>query len=114
MHILFKDIKPIEKDAPRQGTGRPTFRYMSQDKDMDERIEMMAHITLNPGDAIGPHPHEQDAEIYYILKGELEAEDDGEWLIAREGDMIFTTGGENHQIKNNSDQPAEFLAIILT
>lgn len=90
---------------------------LSQDvfveSEMAGKARMCSKITLPPGSSIGEHPHVDDAEIYYVLKGELTVTDDGDTFLLHAGDGVFTAQGGKHSVKNNSDNDAEFLAVII-
>ena len=62
---------------------------------------------------VGYHIHEGDTEVYYILKGEGEYNDNGVMRTLYPGDVSFTDDGEGHGIKNVSDEPLIFVALIL-
>ena len=52
-------------------------------------------------------------EIYYILKGEAEYNDNGTVVTVKAGDVTHTLPGEGHGITNVKDEPMEMIALIL-
>ena len=70
-------------------------------------------VVLAPGAEIGWHVHHGDGECYYVLKGECEYCDNGNWITMREGDMSFVGDGEGHAARNASDGELEMIALIL-
>jgi mannose-6-phosphate isomerase-like protein (cupin superfamily) len=70
-------------------------------------------MVIKPGCSIGLHSHDQEEEIYYILKGQGVVVDNGIRQEVDEGDVVLTGGGASHSIENVSDEDLEVLAIIL-
>lgn len=69
-------------------------------------------VTLQPGDSIGLHSHVTDAEVYYVLSGELTVDDNGTEVQLKAGDAVFTADGDVHSAENRTDQEAQMLAVI--
>ena len=67
----------------------------------------------SPEGYIGAHPHDNDAEVYYMLEGELTLIEDGVETVLKEGDASYAHSGVSHAIENRSDKPAKMLAVIL-
>ena len=72
-----------------------------------------AHIVLEKDCGVGYHVHNGDGEIYYILKGEAEYNDNGTVVTVKAGDVTHTLPGEGHGITNVKDEPMEMIALIL-
>ncbi len=71
-----------------------------------------ACITLDPGCEIGPHAHSEDSEMYFLIEGSAIYTDNGEDFEVHAGDVMFCEKGGSHAIKNASDAPVKFVAII--
>ena len=69
--------------------------------------------TLEPGSGLGYHVHMGDGEFYHILTGEGEYSDNGRITPLRAGDTAFCPDGEGHSIKNTSQVPLSFVALII-
>ena len=54
---------------------------------------------MEPGDAVPPHIHTHEDEIFHVLEGEVELMSDGEWQPGRAGDIIFLPRGIPHAIR---------------
>ena len=80
---------------------------------MEGKAKMCARITLPPGSSIGEHPHQPEAEIYYVLDGEITVTDNDERIVLHPGDAMYTGGGNRHSATNESFRNAEMMAIIL-
>ncbi|MCL1848261.1 MAG: cupin domain-containing protein [Clostridiales bacterium] len=76
-------------------------------------LTMLSTLTLESGSGIGYHPHDTNTEVFYILDGELEIDDNGEPHTAKAGDVVITGGGQGHSVMNQSGKPAVMLAFIV-
>ncbi|MBP5412929.1 MAG: cupin domain-containing protein [Bacteroidales bacterium] len=83
------------------------------ESEMADKARMCSKITLPAGSSIGTHAHVQDAELYYVLKGELKVVDNGKEYSLHTGDAVFTALGGTHSVSNETDSAAEFLAVII-
>ncbi len=77
--------------------------------DSDNKI-MLA--TLAPGAYIGTHTHEGTSEIVYIIEGEAVMVCDGQREILRPGDVTYCPQGHTHSLRNESDRPLRFFAVV--
>ena len=75
---------------------------------------MAARLTLPPGGSIGFHNHEKEDEIFVIVKGVAEADDNGTKSMLYPGDTLLTGNGDGHAIRNAGDSDLELIAIIST
>ena len=57
-------------------------------------------------------PHTSNGEAYFILEGGATMTEDGETRILGVGDAEFCADGHTHSIKNHTDKPMRFLAVI--
>ena len=71
------------------------------------------HVFLEPGAAVGWHVHHGDGEIYYILKGEGEYNDNGTLVKVHAGDVTCVGDGEGHSLLNTGSETIEAIALIL-
>ena len=65
-----------------------------------------------PGESVGVHPHTSNGEAYFILEGGATMTEDDETRILGVGDAEFCADGHTHSIKNHTDKPMRFLAVI--
>lgn len=70
-------------------------------------------ITLEENCEVGWHIHENDGELYCILEGEGEFNDNGTPVTLHPGDVSYTRPGEGHSLKNLHKDPLRFIALIL-
>ena len=100
------------REGIRGGNGTiEDLNILEQDETLG-KASLFTRFTLDPGDSIGYHVHTDDAEVYYVLSGELTvSQPDGD-VVLKAGDVAFTANGEGHSVENRTDAPAEMLAVI--
>ncbi len=81
--------------------------------EMNDKGRLFAKITLNPGCSIGYHIHDKDAELFYIMKGTAEYNDNGEIYTVKAGDVTICPTGSGHGIANRTDEVVELTAVIV-
>ena len=108
--------KVEQRIEPREnvcgGIGNAAVRQIFETEEI-KNARMFSHITLEPGATFGSHTHHDEAEIYYVLKGELVTGDESREYILYAGDASYTGDGKCHYLKNMSTEPAEFMAVII-
>ena len=75
---------------------------------------LYAKITLDPGASITPHRHINETESFYIVKGICKVMDNDKEYTLYEGDTLITLHNECHSIKNETDEPTELIALIIS
>ena len=78
---MFKAYEMMEtavKHNAQGGEGSPKFRHLFSAEEQGNRAELMAVITLEPGESVGVHPHTSNGEAYFILEGGATMTEDGE------------------------------------
>ncbi len=112
--IIRKENQPcLIKEGVQGGAGQAHFRYFLEEKDAYGSGRLFAVITLRPGESIGPHSHQGEFELYYILKGEAQVSDNGQPFTLYPGDMMQCRDGDSHSVENRGQEDLEFLAVIL-
>ena len=74
---------------------------------------MYAEVTLEPGCSLGYHEHHGESETYYILSGQGEYNDNGEYRPVQAGDITFTPDGKGHGLANTGNADLVFMALII-
>ena len=113
MFQMKDEMQTAVKHNIRGGEGSPSFRYLFSAEQLGGRAEMMAVITLQPGESVGVHPHDENAEVYCILEGAATVTEDGAARELHAGDAEFCADGHTHSIRNHTDAVTRFLAVIL-
>ena len=96
----------------RGGRGALTFTHVFSGEELD-KTRMFAVVTVQPGDSIGVHPHDQEGEVYLILEGAATVTEDGVDYILQAGDAEYCTGGHTHGLLNHTDAPMTMLAVVI-
>lgn len=107
-----KDMRPETKANMRGGNGSVSLMPL-----FDEHIphlRLLSVITLEPGCSIGEHPHEAEAEVYYVLEGQATVMDNGTSYTLSPGDAHLCRSGESHELRNDGTSTLRILAIIPT
>ncbi len=110
---LHSDMTAETRRSVRGGAGSPVFLHLFSQADLGGRADLAAVITLQPGESIGEHPHIGNGEIYYILSGAATVTEDGQAAELHAGDAAFCADGHTHSIRNHTEGPMSFLALIV-
>ena len=113
MFRYLKDTTSWEVKNLKDGPGSVTMQGFLTAEDTNGKLNFANIVTIEPGCGIGPHPHVTNAEIYWILEGELVYTEDGEEHILHPGDISYTADGHTHAIENRSDKTARMAAIVI-
>ena len=108
-----EEAEVLSVEKAQGGKGHIFKNMMVNASEMYGKGRMVARIVLPAGSSIGDHAHIDDAELYYILKGEAVVTDNDKTEVLHAGDALFTGNGNRHSITNNTDEDVEFLAVIL-
>lgn len=96
------------------GDGSITVETLNMNnEELNGKGRVFAHTTIQPGSSIGYHEHHGESEIYYILSGEGEFNDNGNIVSIMAGDVAYTFPGMGHGIRNTGPDPLEVIALIL-
>lgn len=109
MIIKAQDMNVEQRTGEREGT----LTTLLENSHMHNKSNLFAKITLKPGRKTPYHKHEGDCEVYYIVSGHAQVNDNGSLKDAKAGDIIFTDNGESHSLENIGDTDLEFIALIL-
>lgn len=107
-----EEMRCSEIVGMKGGPGKVRFSHWPEE--LPAHVRVVSLITLVDGDGIGYHVHDRETEIYYMIEGKLIFNDNGNTVIAKKGDAMFTGSGEGHMVLNRSGEKATFLAVIVT
>ena len=113
--IRRKNEQEIEyREKMRKGNGTVKLTsFIAGPEELNGKGRLFSRITLEPGCSIGYHLHDKDAELFYILSGTADYNDDGEILPVSAGDVTICPTGHSHGIANHSDETVELVAVIV-
>jgi len=105
--------KVEHKERMRDGDGVVVIDHLLTPGEMYDKGRFFAKMTLDPGSSIGPHVHEGEMEVFYIVSGIAEYYDNGETVTLLPGDTALNPSGESHSIRSIGDKPLVLIAVIL-
>ena len=109
------DMRLESRHNIRGGDGVVDVVHLLEKADTNDKLRLCSVMTILPGCSMGEHPHHApEAEIYYILEGELWASYNGVETTLREGDAMYTTNSGVHSVRNVTDKPCLMIAIIIS
>jgi quercetin dioxygenase-like cupin family protein len=101
------------RQAMRGGPGQIEVAQLFSTEESNGKLRLCARLTVQPGCGIGEHAHAPDAELVYILSGELTVNDNGTTRVLHAGDATFTGDGAVHSLVNRSNAPVQILAVVM-
>lgn len=112
---VFNDREVTKVDAATKGGEGIYYRehLVQGEENLGPAIQMYARITVEPGTKMAYHQHVGDWEIYYILEGEGEYNDNGTIVPAHPGSVFRCADGDWHAITNTGDTNLSFMALIM-
>ena len=107
------DCKKEYREHMRGGNGTVEITNFASPAELNDKGRLFANITLKPGCSIGYHVHENDSELFYLMKGEALYNDNGVEHILSAGDVMVCPAGTGHAIANNGEEDVEICAVIV-
>lgn len=95
------------------GDGHVIIKRLLSEKELNEKCNLYAEVTLNPGCSLGYHEHHNESETYYIISGQGEYNDNGFCRAVQAGDVTFTPDGCGHGLRNTGLEDLVFMALII-
>ncbi|NLO38489.1 MAG: cupin domain-containing protein [Ruminiclostridium sp.] len=109
----IEQMKTEIREKMRGGNGSVEMLHILNQDEIKGKVRLFAKVTLNPGSSIGQHDHVGEEEVYYILRGTAQVNDNGTLKTVCAGDVILTGDGAFHSIENTGNEPLEFMAVIM-
>ena len=107
------NYETIVKKEMRGGTGEIVIeKFWDPETELKANNRLCAKLIIKPGCSIGFHKHENEEEVFVILKGVAEVDDNGTIDTLYPGDTILTADGAGHSIKSVGDETLEVMAVI--
>ena len=112
--IRRKDERTIDVKQMFNGAGQARLEHIRNGaEELYGKGRVFSHLILEPGCEVGYHVHNGDGEVYYILKGQGEYNDNGQPVTVYPGDVTFTDAGEGHSLLNKGPETLEAIALVL-
>ena len=107
------EFEVILKKNMRDGEGEVRIEKLwNEETELKANNRLFAKLILPPGTSIGFHKHENEEEVFVVLKGQAEMDDNGKKEILNPGDTILTADGAGHSVKSVGDTDLEMMAVI--
>ena len=107
------ECKKEYRENMRGGNGTVELTSFATPAELNDKGRLFANITLNPGCGIGFHMHENESELFYIMKGEALYNDNGVETVVSAGDVMLCPAGSGHAVSNNGEEVVELCAVIV-
>ncbi len=102
------------REHMRDGKGTvEIMNFIEGPEELCGKGRLFSKITLKSGCSIGFHIHENDSELFYVIKGTAEYNDNGTIKTVTAGDVMICPAGTGHGVENISDEPVEIIAVIV-
>ncbi len=102
------------REHMRDGKGTVELTsFIAGPEELCGKGRLFSRITVKPGCSIGFHIHDDDSELFYIMKGTAEYNDNGEIKTVNEGDVTICPAGTGHGIENKGTETVEIIAVIV-
>ncbi len=82
-----------------------------RDIDLISSTALSQIIIINPKTAVKNHYHKVSTEIFYFLTGAVVFNIDGNDTVCSPGDLLVCEANEMHEVRNDSDEEARYLAV---
>lgn len=107
------NFEKVVKEQMRGGTGKVLIEKLwDPETELKANNRLFAKLTLEPGSSIGFHAHNDEEEVFVILKGAAEIDDNGTTETLYPGDTILTADGAGHAVKSVGKENLEMMAVI--
>ena len=107
------DCEKKNNEKMRGGNGTVTITSFASPEELNNKGRLFANITLKPGCSIGYHVHENESELFYLMKGNALYNDNGVEYPVSAGDVMICSAGAGHAVANNDTEDVELCAVIL-
>ena len=101
------------REHMRDGDGQVLVTNLFEKEELLGKSRMLGTLTLEPGCGIGKHQHNNEAEYFFVMKGNPVYYDDDEEIQLHEGDVTICEDGHYHAITNKTDETVVVVACIL-
>jgi mannose-6-phosphate isomerase-like protein (cupin superfamily) len=107
------DMETEVREKMREGHGSINITHLLKEVQMKGKCRFFGKMLIKPGCSIGEHRHDNEEEIFYIIKGQGTVVDNDMKQKVTAGDVVLTGNGASHSIENTGSETLEVLGIIL-
>lgn len=102
-----------ERENVRGGTGTLCFHEFLSAEESYGAGKLFSRTVVPAGASIGEHRHEGEFEVYHILRGTAEVNDNGKTVTLGAGDTHLCASGDTHALRNAGTDDLEVIMLIL-
>ena len=105
-----------KQEEQRKFTRSPgvDIQVLVEPEEIYDAGRLYARIIIAPGASLEHHTHIDEMESYFVLKGTCKIEDNDNIVYLKEGDVLVTPHDQGHSISNETDEPIEIIALIIS
>jgi len=112
-----RESKPVilqaQDQGRRYGMGRVIAIFKADEAETDARYSVSEWI-LEPGfEGVGPHSHDTNDELFYVVDGKPEILVGRCWTAAGRGTFVRIPAGVTHDFRNRHSAVARLLNIFI-
>jgi quercetin dioxygenase-like cupin family protein len=113
-NVTLDDVIFLPPGAGRSYDVTPMRAVFKADgEETDERYSV-SEWWVEPGQTgPGPHSHEANEELFYVIEGTMSFLAGSEWIEAPRGSFLRIPAGTTHDFENRSDAPAGVLNVFI-
>ncbi len=104
---------PKKQETNPDGSLMLTHNFLNAFEGVNPKARLFSVVEVEPGQAVPFHVHNGENETYYFLSGTGLYSDNGKEVPIAAGMTTFCPAGEGHGVKNTSNEPLRFLALVL-
>lgn len=108
------EFRVDKRENMRGGEGVIRFEHYFEKDEIKAPCRLCAKAVVPVGGSIGLHQHQNEDEVFIILKGRGLIDDGQTYRDVGPGDAILTLGDGYHGLKNTGDTDLEFIAVVMT
>jgi len=82
-------------------------------ENLSGQVPLFAITVIHPGKEIGYHQHHGEKEVFYVLEGRGEINDNGTIVDVSAGDVVCSPVDAWHSFKNTGDGDFSFTSLII-
>jgi len=107
------EMREQVRENMRGGAGAALIRHCFEKDEMTANCRLCSVLTLKPGAGIGMHRHENEDEVFIVIRGTGVMDDGKTRTRVSAGDATLTGKGEGHAVHNDGDEDLVIAAIIM-
>jgi mannose-6-phosphate isomerase-like protein (cupin superfamily) len=109
--VVASPGRPARVHGVHGTSGLTYWRCLTRRAGLAGTWEAIEWASIPPGGISGEHRHTRTEEIYFVLSGRGELLLDGAARDVAPGDLVLTTVGGTHGLRNVGDQPLDWLVV---